>query len=607
MVFIYHYVFTDLMRKGFDDWLNEAIYRMPNPNAQDMEDFLERGLAVRIFRRCGSKAEQIFFDVRLMKGIISMNLWMTIRMCVMSKMTEQEMALFKKRQLNEKAAAQIMADLMAMDPGLKHINDHIAKLWTIATRTNGEKMIAMMSGFGEAGVETVKGVLNLPSFMWKVITTDEGAKIVKALGEHPERIFVMLDDYLMDGDRAAGGFLFEVALVVATMGLGDSATTADKIIRITNKVEELSKAGKWRAAQKLAAYAEKLAATEPSLAIRVEQAAQMAKASEKLSVVKGAIDAAVKAKTCGKASDAAAALEKARTAAAELKAMAEKNKALLPIAAEAAETVDNLAILVRFAGKLDDLSQASKGFVKLSKADIPPISAETGQHMLDLFTKGELGNNDFPSLTYLKSSGKITQAQFDEIMNYQKALETALKAELPGESFELDLIQIGMRTPDKGFGMEVAKHVDNTYFTAITCPVGTGVKYGPSELLALENTAATGDLVVITGTARESELVAQGIKATWHSSPGVKENRVTIVTRFKKSVCPVPPPAPPGRRGLDDYQDEAQYKPWLLHTTRRDVTTGAVIGLCMAFVGVLMIALAIHIWQVKRRPSEWVV
>ena len=133
------------------------------------------------------------------------------------------------------------------DPGLQHIADRYAEVWEIYNRNDGQRALATARGFGNAAADTVEGIVTL-------LTTDPSktAAGIYHLVQHPELLVVALDDAMVDEDEFAGAILFEMAMAACGAGPASKATQVQKAARLAALAEEAAKAGKLRAAQRLA-------------------------------------------------------------------------------------------------------------------------------------------------------------------------------------------------------------------------------------------------------------------------------------------------------------------------------------------------------------------
>lgn len=119
-----------------------------------------------------------------------------------------------------------------------------------------------------------------------------------------------------------------------------------------------------------------------------------------------------------------------------------------------------------------------------------------------------------------------------EIKRFTRALTAALRARLPGEEFELDVVHLRLTVGRPGYASH--PHFDAGYLT-VTCAVeGPGtVLYWREGSQARRRGTPTGSTAVITSQRRQA---ATGVPSTIHSAPfGRLRRRVVLIVFYTRA------------------------------------------------------------------------
>jgi hypothetical protein len=220
------------------------------------------------------------------QGKLSFPLYLQLRAQQLPKIASKEQDLAARHADERQKQCTAMVSTLLGDPGLAHIGKHYAEFWACANRTDVQKILATAKGFGGAAVDTVEGVVTL-------LTTDprKTAAGIYHLVQHPQILVNGLEDAMMDQDKMMGAVFFELATTAVGAGPASKVSHGAKAAKLAALAEDAAKAGKLRAATKLADAAEdattaargtgeKIADAEAAVK-RTRDAIETAKKSEK--------------------------------------------------------------------------------------------------------------------------------------------------------------------------------------------------------------------------------------------------------------------------------------------------------------------------------------
>lgn len=191
------------------------------------------------------------YEMQLEQGTMSFSAFITLVGRHLPKLAAAERKLAARHARGREAQLAAELQIIAADPGLKHIGERYAEIWTVANRSNLESLGASARGFGQAAWGTVTGIVDL-------LTTDprKTAAGIYHLAENPQILINALDDAMVDQDELMGAFMFELASSAVGAGPASKASQAAKAARLAKAAEQAASAGKLRAARRLADAAE---------------------------------------------------------------------------------------------------------------------------------------------------------------------------------------------------------------------------------------------------------------------------------------------------------------------------------------------------------------
>jgi len=194
-----------------------------------------------------SVGARLRYEMQLDQGTMSFSAFVTLVGRHLPKLAAAERKLAARHARDRRAQLDAELQIIASDPGLAHIGERYAEMWTVANRTSLESLGASARGFGKAAWGTVTGIVDL-------LTTDprKTAAGIYHLAKNPQILINALDDAMVDEDELMGAFLFELASSAVGAGPASKASQAAKAARLASAAEKAASAGKLRAAKRLA-------------------------------------------------------------------------------------------------------------------------------------------------------------------------------------------------------------------------------------------------------------------------------------------------------------------------------------------------------------------
>lgn len=175
-------------------------------------------------------------------------------------------------------------------------------------------------------------------------------------------------------------------------------------------------------------------------------------------------------------------------------------------------------------------SLLTRGYVILPRASLPS-AALTREVLRGLPPAGEAGLKEWR--LYARKSGWNAAAGktlpgYRRVKEFARALTTTLRAQLPGESFELDVVRLSMVSGRSAYASH--PHFDSEYLTACCALEGPGtVLYWRDGSAVHSRRTVTGATTVLTSQRRQA---ATGIASTIHSAPLGKLRRRVVLILF---------------------------------------------------------------------------
>ncbi len=135
-----------------------------------------------------------------------------------------------------------------------------------------------------------------------------------------------------------------------------------------------------------------------------------------------------------------------------------------------------------------------------------------------------------PKTGWNEAVGK-TLPGFRRVKAFTNALTRLLRAELPGEAFELDIVHLRLTRRRPAYTSH--PHFDSDYLTASCALEGGGTTlYWRDAKGVHARTAPDGSTAVITSARREA---ATGVETTIHSAPlGTLDRRVVLIIFYSR-------------------------------------------------------------------------